>query len=108
MLPLILFPLLQLFKINQQWAKDYALLNKKLEENHVAPVEKNPSGIPCDQCVQLTNEIEEKTELIKDLSKNYDKMKLIQSDLEKRLDEAEHEKLKMRDKYKALSMQVHV
>ena len=94
-----------MLKINQQWAKDYSELNKKLESNF------NDSSLPvssssCIRCMQYVHELDAKTELLKDLSLNYDKMKLIQSGLETRLEDSEQENKKIKDEHKLLSHQV--
>ena len=60
----------------------------------------------CGHCVQYIHELDSKTSLIKDLSLNYDKLKLIQSGLETRLQDSERESDKIKDEYKALSLQV--
>lgn len=100
---------LQLFRINQQWAKDYAELSKKVDQDGANPDSTTNSPAhpsSCSQCVQLTLEIDSKTTLLKDLGMNYNKMKLIQSGLETRLEESEQERKKIADEYKAVSLQV--
>ncbi len=52
------------------------------------------------------HELDSKTSLIKDLSLNYDKLKLIQSGLETRLQDSERVNDQIKDEYKALSLQV--
>ena len=94
---------LQLFRINHQWAEDYAELKKKVSES---TQDKSTLLLPCDQCVQYEKEIHEKTDLIKDLNQSYDKVKVFKKDLEETLEEMKKDKQTLEDECKALSLQV--
>ncbi len=56
--------------------------------------------------MQYVHELDEKTELLKDLSLNYEKVKLIQGGLETRLEDSEQENKKIKDEHKILSLKV--
>lgn len=56
--------------------------------------------------MQHVHELDAKTTLLKDLSLNCEKLKLIQSGLETRLEESEKEREKIKNEHKVLSLQV--
>ena len=78
-------PLSQLYRINQQWLADYNDLKKQLK---VPSHHENPaSQLPCQQCVAMEREVEEKKALVQDLQNQLEKTMAKSRDARRDLEE---------------------